>query len=141
MPDESDGTLARAKRPLLYLMSLAYVGAGVLHFVTPRQFEEIVPPQLPRPRALVYLSGVAELVLGVGVLFERTRERSAWGLVALLAAVFPANVHMATDEKFLKLAPEGSRDAFQLALYARLPLQAVLMAWAWWYTDSANGDA
>ena len=127
-------TLARRKRPLRYAMGLVYVVAGVLHFVTPRQFEEIVPPRLPRPRALVYLSGVAELVLGVGVLFERTRERSAWGLVALLAAVFPANVYMASDEKFLRLAPEGARDAFQLALYARLPLQAVLVAWAWWHT-------
>ena len=69
-----------------------YVIAGVLHFVAPEMYERVVPPQFPRPRTLVYLSGSAEIVLGIGVLFERTRRRSAWGLVALLVAVFPANI-------------------------------------------------
>jgi uncharacterized membrane protein len=118
-------------------MGLAYVVAGLLHFVAPAAYERVVPPGFPRPRALVYLSGIAEVGLGVGVLFERTRRVSAWGLVALLVAVFPANVYMAASDD-LDLAVEGVpqrvRDPSDAALWARLPLQAVLVAWAWWYT-------
>ena len=119
-------------------MGFAYVLAGVAHFLSPSMFARIVPPQLPRPRALVYLSGIAEIVLGVGVLFERTRNVSAWGIVALLVAVFPANVYMATsDDLDLPGAVGNVSDA---ALWARLPLQAVLVAWALWYTDDSVSD-
>lgn len=113
-----------------------YVFAGVMHFVAPDMYERIVPPGLPRPRALVYLSGVAEIVLGVGVLLPRpdVRRRSAWGIVALLAAVFPANVYMAVGDVRLEGAPEWLREHEDLALWARLPLQGVLALWAWWYT-------
>jgi uncharacterized membrane protein len=122
-------------------MGLLYVLAGGLHFVTPHVYEQVVPPQFPRPRTLVYLSGIAEVVLGVGVLFERTRRRSAWGLIALLVAVFPANVYMATsDDLELEGVPARVRDAPDAALWARLPLQAVLVAWAWWYTDQSSGS-
>nr|WP_231754487.1 DoxX family protein [Halapricum sp. CBA1109] len=100
----------------------------------PGAYEQAVPPQLPWPRALVYLSGVAEVVLGAGVLFERTRRQSAWGLIALLVAVFPANVYMAVDAGFE--LPGVSRALSDAALWARLPMQAVLVAWAWWYTDA-----
>jgi uncharacterized membrane protein len=135
--DVSLATLARLKRPLRYLMGALYVLAGVSHFRAPDAYERIVPPQLPAPRALVSLSGVAEICLGVGVLFERTRRESAWGLVALLVAVFPANVYMATSDDFeLAAVPEAYRGLADLALWARLPLQAVLVAWAWWYTDA-----
>jgi len=120
-------------------MGLFYVLAGVLHFVAPETFERVVPPQFPRPRTLVYLSGIAEVVLGIGVLFERTRRPSAWGLVALLVAVFPANVYMATGDEFdLQDLPAQLRDPRSAALWARLPLQAVLVAWAWWYTDQTE---
>ncbi|WP_232342868.1 DoxX family protein [Halosimplex litoreum] len=131
--------LAGSKRPLRYVMGLVYVLAGVLHFVAPDAYERVVPPQFPRPRTLVYLSGVAEVALGVGVLFERTRRRSAWGLIALLVAVFPANVYMATGDDFdVRDVPEQLRDPRDAALWARLPLQAVLVAWAWWYTDESS---
>ncbi len=129
-------TLARLKRPLRYLMGGLYVLAGITHFRAPDTYERIVPPQFPAPRTLVYLSGVAEILLGVGVLFERTRRESAFGLIALLVAVFPANVYMATsDDVELGAVPDEYRDLSNLALWARLPLQAVLVAWAWWYTD------
>ena len=124
------GPLTRFKRPLLYLMSAAYVLAGVLHLVTPTPFERIVPRELPRPRLLVYLSGVAEIALGIGVLIPRTRAAAAKGLVLLLVAVFPANVNMAVRD----LGLEAVDDVPDAALWARLPLQAVLAAWAWWYT-------
>jgi uncharacterized membrane protein len=124
-------------------MGLTYVLAGVLHFVAPTVYEQVVPPQFPTPRTLVYLSGIAEVGLGLGVLFERTRNASAWGLVALLVAVFPANVYMAVaDNLELEGVPERFSDPSDAALWARLPLQAVLIAWAWWYTDAASeGDA
>jgi len=122
-------------------MGCSYVLAGVLHFVAPETYERVVPPQFPRPRTLVSLSGIAEVVLGIGVLFERTRRRSAWGLVALLVAVFPANVYMATGDDFeLQDVPEQLRDPRGAALWARLPLQAVLAAWARWYTDGSSGS-
>jgi len=125
------------KRPLRYVMAGVYVLAGVMHFVMPDPYERIVPPRLPRPRALVFLSGVTEIALGVGLLVPRPRVRrwSAWGIIGLLAAVFPANVYMATGDIRLEGAPEWLQDHADLALYARLPLQGVLALWAWWYTQ------
>jgi len=119
-------------------MGLSYVLAGVPHFVAPGVYVRAVPPQFPRPRALVYLSGIAEVVFGTGVLFERTRRPSAWGLIALLVAVFPANVHVATSDTAFEGVPERFRDPPDAVLGARLPLQAVLVAWAWWYTDESS---
>jgi uncharacterized membrane protein len=119
-------------------MGMLYVVAGVLHFVAPEVYEQVVPPQFPRPLALVYLSGIAEVGFGLGVLFERTRRLSAWGLVSILVAVFPANVYMATtDDLDLEGVPDRFSDPSDVALWARLPLQAVLVTWAWWYTDAA----
>jgi uncharacterized membrane protein len=132
--------LARLKRPLLYVMGAGYVVAGVLHFLVPRLYVRIVPPSFPRPLELVYLSGVAEVALGVGVLFRRTRRVSAWGIVALLVAVFPANVYMATHNIVVEGAPGGG-DPSDAARWARLPLQAVLVLWAWWYTRSPPDEA
>lgn len=120
-------------------MGPLYVVAGVLHFLVPNAFERVVPPSLPGPRALVYLSGLAEVALGLGVLLPRTRRRSAWGLIALLVAVFPANVYMATGDVEDGLPKEVDAVPDWL-LWVRLPMQAVLIAWAWWYTDSADGE-
>ncbi|MFC7228435.1 DoxX family membrane protein [Salinirubellus salinus] len=131
---DSPGPLARLRSPLRYAMGLTYVVAGVLHFVVPDAYERVVPPQLPAKRTLVYLTGVMEAGFGLGVLFERTRRVSAWGLVVTLLAVFPANVYMAVGDPDLSGAPEFLREAPDAALWARLPLQAVLIAWAWWYT-------
>ncbi|KTG07724.1 hypothetical protein AUR64_02465 [Haloprofundus marisrubri] len=135
MSSSTDSSSSRLKRPLLYVMSLAYVFAGVMHFVSPKMFARIVPPQLPRPVFLVYLSGVVEIVLGIGVLFRRTRRLSAWGLIGLLLAVFPANVYMATSGLLPDAVPDDAERLGQAALWARLPLQGVLVLWAWWYTQ------
>jgi uncharacterized membrane protein len=106
--------------------ALAFIGAGVMHFVRPKPFVEIVPPALPEPEALVAISGAAEIAGGLGLLFERTRRAAGWGLIALLAAVFPANVYMATAaERFAALVPAW-------ALWARLPLQPAMMLGVWW---------
>ncbi|WP_123624324.1 DoxX family membrane protein [Halorubrum sp. CSM-61] len=140
MSDETEsdgdpvGPLAGRKRPLRYAMSAAYVIAGIAHFLAPKAFARVVPPGLPRPRALVYLSGIAEVGLGLGVACDRTRRGSAWGIMALLGAVFPANVYMATDGVAAELAPDRLSGVARAAAWARLPLQGVLLLWAWWYT-------
>lgn len=134
MRDETGSTLARVKRPLRYVMGGLYVVAGVMHFVVPRVYAQVVPPVFPRPLVLVYLSGVAEIVLGFGVMHRRTRQASAWGLVLLLLAVFPANVYMATHDVVLEGVPEWASEPSEVATWARLPFQGVLILWAWWYT-------
>ncbi|WP_435365554.1 DoxX family protein [Haloarchaeobius sp. DYHT-AS-18] len=134
MNDALDRLLARLKRPLLYVMGVLYVVAGVMHFVVPDVYAQIVPPVLPAPLALVYLSGVAEIGLGIGVMIPRTRRVAAWGLVALLVAIFPANLYMATSDVVLVGAPAAIRDPSAFGRWARLPFQAVLILWAWWYT-------
>ncbi len=114
----------RGKRSRL-LLGVAFVGAGVNHFVMPRPYERIVPPSLKdRARSLVVVSGAAEIAGGLGVLLPWTRRSAGLGLVALLAAVFPANLYMAR-------APQHFRKIPRWALYARLPLQPMMMVWAW----------
>jgi len=115
-------------------MGAIYAVAGVTHFLAPESFARVVPPELPRPRTLVYLSGIAEFLLGIGMQFDRTRRASAWGIVALLVAVFPANVYMATDDVATELAPDRLAGVARAAAWARLPFQAVLVLWAWWHT-------
>src|SRR4051812_49819032 len=113
------------KPVMLWLMAILYVAAGVNHFVRPDFYVKIMPPYLPWHLELVYASGVAEIVLGLLVLLRKWRSPAAWGLIALLIAVFPANIHMALHgELYPDLPP--------LLLWARLPLQFVLMAWAYW---------
>ncbi len=88
-----------------------------------------MPPYLPWPVALVYISGACEIAGGLGVLAPRWRQAAGWGLVLLIFAVYPANIHMA-------LHPEiyAAHGIPLWALYARLPLQFVLAAWAYWAT-------
>lgn len=102
-----------------------FVLAGVLHFVIPRAYAAIVPEWLPADRrAVVYASGVAEIAGGLALMHPRTRRAgSRWSVLTLLA-VFPANVHMALHPERFRV-PGGRR-----ALYARLPLQALFVAWA-----------
>ncbi len=126
--------LTKLKRPLLYVMAPAYVVAGLLHFVVPDLYVQIVPPVLPAPLALVYLSGVAEVAVGLGLLWPRTRQYAAWATIALLVAIFPANVYMATSGVVVQGMPGGG-DPSTLVRWGRLPLQGVLILWAYWYTD------
>ena len=128
--------LDRLKRPLLYVMGPAYVVAGVMHFVVPSLYAQIIPPVLPGPLALVYLSGVAKVDVGVGLLWPRTREYAAWATIALLVAIFPANIYMATSGVVVQGMPGGG-DPSTLVRWGRLPLQGVLILWAYWYTDDS----
>lgn len=125
--------LHRLRRPLLYVMGPFYILAGVMHFVVPELYVQIIPPVLPAALALVYLSGLAEIAVGVGVLLPPTRRYAAWGTVAMLVAIFPANIYMATSGVAIGGMP-GSGDPSMLVRWGRLPLQAVLILWALWYT-------
>ena len=117
-----------------FVFGAAFVVAGLNHFRNPGFYVGIMPPYLPWPLALVYLSGVAEAVLGALLLFPRWAVMAAWGLVALLVAVFPANLHMARHpELYPSIAPA--------ALLLRLPLQGLLVAWAYWYTRRPGASA
>ena len=114
---------------LRWLLAVVMTLAGVNHFVSPTTYVGMMPAVLPAPLALVYISGVAEMIVGLGLLPRRTRKLAAWGLVALLVAVFPANINMAVNA-----LPLGDRSVPMWALWARLPLQLVLIAWAYRYT-------
>ena len=98
--------------------------AGSLHFLRPRPYVAIVPDALPRKREIVFASGVAEIAGGAGVLPPRTRRLAGWWLIATLIAIFPANVNMAVNADRFRAIPEP-------LLWARLPLQGVLVAWVW----------
>jgi uncharacterized membrane protein len=107
-------------------VGLTYVFTGAMHFVIPGWYRSITPDYLPAHKELVAASGVAEIAGGAGILFEKTRVPAAWWMIATLVAVFPANVHMAVH-------PERYKQVPRLALYARLPLQA-LFIWDVWRT-------
>ncbi|OYR40316.1 hypothetical protein DJ82_08045 [Halorubrum sp. Ib24] len=142
--DDRTGPLARRKRRLRRVMGTIYAVAGMTHFLAPDSFARAVPPEFPRPRALVYCSGIAELALGIGLQFDRTRRASAWGIVALLVAVFPANVYMATADVAAEFVPDRLAGVSRAAAWARLPFQAVLVLWAWWHAlpeSEPEGDA
>lgn len=126
---------ARSVRPAHAAIAALFVGAGVMHFVIPRGYAAIVPALFPAPLALVYLSGVCEILGGVGVLVPRTRRAAALGLVLLLAAVFPANVQMLAN------AAAAGKPGWQVALlWLRLPLQPALMWFVWRTAVRRDGD-
>jgi uncharacterized membrane protein len=112
-----------------YVLAAIMVFIGVGHFIAPKGFERIVPEWLPAPRALVYVSGVFEILGGIGLLVPLTRPWAAWGLIALYVAVFPANVNQAIHR-----LPLGRMQVPAWALWARLPFQIVFIAWAYQYT-------
>ena len=122
--------MRRTKRILLWVMAAAYVLGGFNHLLNPSFYVAIMPPGLPNPEWLNLLAGLAEIVLGVFVLEPRVRVFAAWGIIALLIAIFPANVYVAQ----VNLGPEGPGSGGGLGNWVRLPFQALLVLWAYWYT-------
>lgn len=110
----------------LYIMAGFFVFAGASHFTKKNFFMKAMPPYIPNHEEMVIISGIAEVILGIGLLFSKTQALAAWGIILLLIAVFPANIYMATSGKFTKIP--------QWLLWLRLPLQLVLIAWAYQYT-------
>ena len=122
--------MSRTKTVLLYVMGAFYVFAGVNHFLNPDFYVQIMPPFLPWHRELVYLSGLAEIACGVCLLIPATRVVAAWATIALLVAVFPANIHVAVSD--LPMLGQGQGAGW--LNWLRLPFQGLFIAWAWWYT-------
>ena len=112
------------------MLAAAMVGVGVLHFVTPEPFMRIVPPAFGDARLLVYVSGVFEVLGGLGLLLPQTRRAAAWGLILLYLAVFPANIYMAMEG--IQIDPAHPVPAW--AAWLRLPFQALFIAWAYLFT-------
>lgn len=109
------------------LLAAIMVSAGVLHFVRPSGFVKIVPAVFPAPYLLVLVSGAFEILGGLGLLYRPTRRFASHGLIALFVAVFPANINMAVND----IQPADMHVPESL-LWLRLPLQALLIVWAWW---------
>ena len=111
----------------IYLMSLFYISIGIKHFINVDWFMKIMPPYLPYHKELVYLSGIFEIILGIMLMFERTRFFAGWGLILLLIAVFPANIYLAqTNGAAMNTSPALA--------WGRLPFQAVFIAMAYWHS-------
>jgi len=112
--------------PSLSILAIAaiFIAAGIAHFVSPGMFVRIVPSYLPAPLVLVYVSGLFEILGGLGVLIPSMRVYAGWGLILLLLAVFPANINMALNASDFSNIPAW-------ALWVRLPLQFVLIGWVY----------
>ena len=110
----------------LVIMAIFYFSAGINHLRNPEFYLKAMPPYLPNHALIVLLSGIAEIVLALTLLIPKTRTWAAWGIILLLIAVFPANIFMATSGKFTNI-PETF-------LWLRLPLQFVLIWWAYRFT-------
>jgi uncharacterized membrane protein len=113
------------------LLAAFFTFAGAMHFVRPREYRAIVPPAVPMHREVVVVSGVAEIVGGLAVISPSTRPLARWWLLALLAAVFPANVDMATNPTDVTDRGAGADRIPSWMLWARLPLQPLMMWWVW----------
>ena len=122
--------MQKLKTPLLYLLSIQLCVTGFMHLLSPDFFVAIVPAGLPNPEWLNVLSGLAEIILGVYLLEPKTRVLAAWGVIALLIAVYPANVYMMLEN----LGPDGPGTGNPTVNWIRLPFQFVFGVWAWWYT-------
>ena len=108
------------------VLAALFVFAGTLHFIIPDQYAAVMPPALPMQRALVFISGVAEIAGGIGLLVPRTRRAAGIGLILLLIAVWPANLQM-----LLNARAAGASPWVQMLFLLRLPLQLVLIYWVW----------
>lgn len=110
----------------LFLMACMYILAGTMHFIKPRMYERIMPRYLPAHRILVYLSGAAEIILGIGLFFPETRAIAIYGIIIMLAVFLLVHFYMLSSKKAGAGIPKW-------ALILRIPLQFFLMYWAWYY--------
>lgn len=115
------------KKISLYIMILFYAGAGINHFIRPDFYLKIMPAWLPLHKELVFISGVAEVLCAVLLLFSKTRRLGAWAVIALLIAIFPANIQMLLDYK------HDNNPMLWVAIL-RLPIQLLLIWWAYSFT-------
>ncbi len=110
----------------LYVMAAIYIFAGIMHFIKPKMYMRIMPRYIPNHQLMVSLSGIAEILLGVGLLFSVTKAFSIYGIIAMLAVFLLVHFYMLTSEKAAAGIPKW-------ILLLRIPMQFGLMYWAWWY--------
>lgn len=110
----------------LYLMAFIYLIAGVFHFLKPKIYLRIMPPYLPAPKALVYASGAAEIILGIALLFPESKDAAVYGIIIMLAVFLLVHFYMLSSKKAGAGIPKW-------ILVLRIPLQFFLMWWAWYY--------
>jgi uncharacterized membrane protein len=106
---------------------LFFIGAGFMHFLMPARYEAMIPPRLPSPLFWVLLSGAFQVAGGVGMLLQRTRRLAALGLIALLLAILPANIHEAAANSASHVLPLPD-----WYFWLRIPFQLVYIAWVTW---------
>jgi uncharacterized membrane protein len=111
----------------LVVQSLVYVAAGINHFVHSKTYVAIMPPHYSHPLGWVQFTGAAEILGGIGLLLPQTRRAAAWGILSMLVVYFDVHIYMIQNAAHFASIPLW-------VLYARLPLQFVLIAWAWVYT-------
>ena len=121
--------LGNSQNVFVAVAAVFYTAAGFLHFLRPAMYMKIMPPYVPWHGAMVYLSGAAEIAGGLGLLIPMVRRAAAIGLIALLIAVFPANIYMATNP-----VEAGAGGLPPVALWGRLLLQPLFIWWLWWCT-------
>ena len=119
--------ISKIKYFSIIIMSLFYIGAGINHFLNPEWYVRIVPPILPFKTAIVYISGLFELILGVLLVFPKTRFIAGWGLIVLLLVIFPANIYVA-------LTQGEAMDTTPMIAWTRLPFQFIFIAIAYWHS-------
>ncbi|MDO9183593.1 MAG: hypothetical protein Q7U04_14360 [Bacteriovorax sp.] len=122
---------AKIKYVLKWVMGLIYIVAGINHFIKPEFYKQLMPSYLPFHYELIALSGGIEILLGIGLLFSKTTSWSAWGIIVLLIAVFPANIYMWTNHIQIDGHPTPI-----LFHYIRLPMQFLLIYCAFLYTKT-----
>ncbi len=110
----------------LYLLSGLFSFAGAMHFVVPRSYLGIMPAWVPLPMEAVYLSGILEILGGLGLLIDPFRRAAGVGLILLLVAVFPANIQMLGNA-----IDSGASTLYVTLLWLRLPLQPLLIVWVY----------
>lgn len=109
-----------------YLMAAMYILAGLIHFIKPRVYLGVMPAYIPAKKAMVFLSGIAEVVLGIALLFEETRALAVWGIIAMLVVFMTVHIDMLTNEKLKGRIPKWF-------IWLRIPMQFGLMYWAYYY--------
>ena len=120
---------SKIKTLSIIIMSLFYIIAGTNHFINPDWYVRIVPPILPFKTAIVYISGILEIILGTLLIFPKTRFIASWGLILLLVAVYPANIYVA-------LTNGEAMDTTPLIAWGRLPFQFVFIGLAYWHSKT-----
>jgi len=125
----------RALVPFRWILAVFFVVAGTNHFRTPAIYLAMMPAWVPAPGTVNVLTGIAEMLGGIGLLVPATRRLAGWGLIVLLIAVFPANLHVA------QIGHMPGTTFSPTILWLRLPFQLIFVAWVWWVSRPETDPA